>query len=294
MRRYTSTGRTGRSSPPTPAPRPAGGCGGNLANLPEHRHVRHRGASVRGRDGRVRRDAVVGLRRDAGRRRARLAGHSRSAGPQRAPDLSPERRARRCASPGPASRSPGLPARRSCTSSRHGRRLRWARSWIANGAAGSYDIPALPATGNYTLFIDPPAGSDAQRDADARRALTAAGTLWKRDAMTTRLRWHCVHVLVAGADCLRRRPAHRRSTLRCVADGGIALCTEPTHVADPPGAPVDADMWTYNVCDIAGAFALARGRVDQGAGREAHLRSRHRSRVDGFRADRQQRLPDRA
>jgi YD repeat-containing protein len=30
---------------------------------------------------------------------------------------------------------------------------------IFNGSAGSYDIPALPATGNYTLFIDPAAGA---------------------------------------------------------------------------------------------------------------------------------------
>src|SRR6187401_121875 len=42
---------------------------------------------------------------------------------------------------------------------------------------------------------------------------------------------------------------------RCVADDGIALCTEPTIVADPTTAAVDADMWTYNVCDFDGAFA---------------------------------------
>ena len=41
---------------------------------------------------------------------------------------------------------------------------------------------------------------------------------------------------------------------RCVADGGIALCSEPTNVADPVDAPVDSDMWTYHVCDFAGAF----------------------------------------
>ena len=43
--------------------------------------------------------------------------------------------------------------------------------------------------------------------------------------------------------------------IRCVADGGIALCTEPTIVAQPATAAVDADMWTYNVCDFDGAFA---------------------------------------
>ena len=42
---------------------------------------------------------------------------------------------------------------------------------------------------------------------------------------------------------------------RCVADGGIALCTEPTNVAELVSAPVDADMWTHNVCDFDGAFA---------------------------------------
>ncbi len=31
--------------------------------------------------------------------------------------------------------------------------------WIVNGVAGGYDIPRLPATGNYTLFIDPAAGA---------------------------------------------------------------------------------------------------------------------------------------
>jgi hypothetical protein len=30
---------------------------------------------------------------------------------------------------------------------------------IMNGVAGGYDVPALPATGNYTLFIDPLAGA---------------------------------------------------------------------------------------------------------------------------------------
>ena len=30
---------------------------------------------------------------------------------------------------------------------------------IGTGGAGTYDIPALPATGNYTVFVDPPAGA---------------------------------------------------------------------------------------------------------------------------------------
>src|SRR5512144_2808492 len=42
--------------------------------------------------------------------------------------------------------------------------------------------------------------------------------------------------------------------VRCKADGGVALCVEPTVVADPATAPVDADAWTYSLCDFAGAF----------------------------------------
>jgi hypothetical protein len=30
---------------------------------------------------------------------------------------------------------------------------------LANGGAGSCDIPTLPATGTYTVFVDPPAGA---------------------------------------------------------------------------------------------------------------------------------------
>ena len=71
--------------------------------------------------------------------------------------------------------------------------------------------------------------------------------------MTTRLRWHFVHVLAAGLIACAVADA-QTVDLRCVADGGIALCTAPTHVADPRGAPVDADLWTYGVCDMAGTF----------------------------------------
>ena len=71
--------------------------------------------------------------------------------------------------------------------------------------------------------------------------------------MTTKLRWHCVHVLVAGVIACTMADA-QTVDLRCVADGGVALCTEPTPVADPPGAAVDAHMWNYNVCDMAGTF----------------------------------------
>lgn len=53
---------------------------------------------------------------------------------------------------------------------------------------------------------------------------------------------------------------------RCVADGGAALCTAPTIVEASIGAPVDADMWTYNVCDVRAptlprenAWCTARG-----------------------------------
>ncbi len=53
---------------------------------------------------------------------------------------------------------------------------------------------------------------------------------------------------------------------RCVADGGIALCTEPTNVADPASAPVDADMWTYALCDLAGTFGLREAAWTQALG----------------------------
>ena len=41
---------------------------------------------------------------------------------------------------------------------------------------------------------------------------------------------------------------------RCIRDGGIAFCTEPVIVPSSPGAAVDWQMWTYNVCDMAGAY----------------------------------------
>ncbi len=43
---------------------------------------------------------------------------------------------------------------------------------------------------------------------------------------------------------------------RCLADGGDALCTEPVAVASPPDAPVDGDMWLYNVCDVSASFPM--------------------------------------
>jgi hypothetical protein len=43
---------------------------------------------------------------------------------------------------------------------------------------------------------------------------------------------------------------------RCLADGGDALCTEPVAVASPPDAAVDAEMWTYNVCDVQASFPV--------------------------------------
>ena len=69
--------------------------------------------------------------------------------------------------------------------------------------------------------------------------------------MTTRTRWiFGLAFLLA----LARGAWGDPIDLRCKADGGIALCVEPTVAADPPSAPVDADMWTYNLCDMAGAF----------------------------------------
>lgn len=35
----------------------------------------------------------------------------------------------------------------------------FGNAFIAHGSVGSYDIPALPATGSYTVFVDPPAAA---------------------------------------------------------------------------------------------------------------------------------------
>ena len=72
--------------------------------------------------------------------------------------------------------------------------------------------------------------------------------------MKTRIPWCSVLALLLGMAFCAAARAQAVDT-RCIADGGIALCTEPTNVANPPSAPVDAEMWTYNVCDFAGSFA---------------------------------------
>ena len=71
--------------------------------------------------------------------------------------------------------------------------------------------------------------------------------------MTTRTPWRSALALLLGAMLCNAAGAQTVDT-RCVADGGIALCTEPTSVADPPGAPVDSEMWTYRVCDYADSY----------------------------------------
>ena len=70
--------------------------------------------------------------------------------------------------------------------------------------------------------------------------------------MTTRSRWLLgLALLLFGIPCAWGADP---IDTRCLADGGIAQCTEPTFVADSVNAPVDADMWTYHVCDFAGTF----------------------------------------
>ena len=98
--------------------------------------------------------------------------------------------------------------------------------------------------------------------------------------MTKRRPWHSLFALLLGVAVCAAVGAQTVDT-RCLADGGIALCSQPTNVADPASAPVDTEMWTYNVCDL-GIVCLAGSRLGQGAGRETDLRSRHRPRVDGF------------
>src|ERR1700704_3421506 len=41
---------------------------------------------------------------------------------------------------------------------------------------------------------------------------------------------------------------------RCVQSGGDALCRDPIPLPSTPTAPVDSEMWTYNVCDLDGPF----------------------------------------
>jgi RHS repeat-associated protein len=69
--------------------------------------------------------------------------------------------------------------------------------------------------------------------------------------MTSRTRW----LLVLAPLFLMVPPAWGAIDTRCVADGGVAHCTEPTITADPATAPVDTEMWTYALCDMAGTFA---------------------------------------
>ncbi len=64
-------------------------------------------------------------------------------------------------------------------------------------------------------------------------------------------RW--TFALVLCLACCAKAVAQAIDT-RCIADGGVALCSEPTNVADPASAPVDSDLWTYNLCDFAGPF----------------------------------------
>ena len=69
--------------------------------------------------------------------------------------------------------------------------------------------------------------------------------------MTTKTRW----LLALALMYLTMPLAWGAIDTRCKADGGVAQCVEPTAVADPAAAPVDAEMWTYGLCDMAGAFA---------------------------------------
>ena len=123
-----------------------------------HRHVRSRGASGCGRHRRIRRDAFVGSAWNIERRRFGAGADSRSTGAQRPTDVCRNRR---------PDAAPLLVGRRDRRCARERDRIHQARpsgstfgnAIIANGVAGGYDIPALPATGNYTVFVDPPAGA---------------------------------------------------------------------------------------------------------------------------------------
>ena len=72
--------------------------------------------------------------------------------------------------------------------------------------------------------------------------------------MTTQLPHRFMFALLPGLVLWTAANAQSIDT-RCIADGGVALCTAPINIPDPPGAPVDTEMWTYNVCDFDGSFA---------------------------------------
>ncbi len=83
--------------------------------------------------------------------------------------------------------------------------------------------------------------------------------------MTTRRHYRGLFVLLLGLLLCDAGTAQPIDT-RCLADGGIALCTAPMIVPPSVGAAVDGDMWKYGVCDLddpnryrQAAWCTARG-----------------------------------
>src|SRR4029079_16696984 len=92
-----------------------------------------------------------------------------------------------------------------------------------------------------------PCRGDVERNVAARRPVGGQ--------MGTKVPPHWILALLLWTALCANGAIARALDPLCVADGGIALCTEPTNVADPASAPVDIDLWTYNVCDFDGPFA---------------------------------------
>jgi len=72
--------------------------------------------------------------------------------------------------------------------------------------------------------------------------------------MTTQLPCRWMFALLLGLAICTAANAQTIDT-RCLADGGIAVCTAPINIPIAPGSSFDAEMWTYNVCDFDGSFA---------------------------------------
>jgi len=65
-------------------------------------------------------------------------------------------------------------------------------------------------------------------------------------------RWALALILMAA---IAGSVAAQAIDTRCMENGGSALCTEPVLVPAASTAAVDAQMWTYNACDMDGPFA---------------------------------------
>ena len=224
----------------------SGGCGPNLGNLPTTGTY---GIVVRptaGSHRRIQRDAFVGSAWNTQRRRFGVGADPRSTGAQCPTGFCRDRRAD--AAPLLVGRRDRRRPRERNRVHQHGQRLdvrhrnhrqQSRRRLRHSGVARDRQLHGVRRSAGR---------GDVERDVAARRPVGG------RDGNED-----CAALDDGAFRCAWRfAPAERAPrpwTRAASADGGIALCTEPTNVADPASAPVDIDMWTYNVCDFDGPFA---------------------------------------